>query len=108
MYYGPEFTSKAMLKWSLDSGIKLDFIEPGKTTQTAFIESFNGKFRQECLRQHWFRSLREVRDVVEAWRLDYNHVRPHSSLNYRTPMEVVRQHQMVKNQSTLSHEACVR
>ena len=105
---GPEFTSKAMLKWSLDRGIKLDFIEPGKPTQNAFIESFNGKFRQECLRQHWFRSLSEVREVVEAWRLDYNHVRPHSSLEYRTPMEVVRQYEMIKNQSSPSHGACVR
>jgi putative transposase len=105
---GPEFTSKAMLKWSLDTGIKLDFIEPGKPTQNAFIESFNGKFRQECLRQHWFRSLHEVREVVEAWRLDYNHVRPHSSLDYQTPMEVVRQHEMIKNQSLTSHWACVR
>ena len=86
---GTEFTSKAMLKWSLDNGIKLNFIEPGKPTQNAYIESFNGKFRQECLRQHWFESLHEAREIVETWRQDYNQVRPHSSLEYRTPQEVV-------------------
>lgn len=58
---GTEFTSKAMLKWSLDKGVKLNFIEPGKPTQNAYIESFNGKMRQECLRQHWFASLYVVK-----------------------------------------------
>ena len=105
---GTEFTSKAMLKWSLDKGIKLNFIEPGKPTQNAYIESFNGKFRQECLRQHWFGSLLEAREVVEAWRQDYNQVRPHSSLEYRTPQEVVQQHEMIKNQTSPSHWVCVR
>ena len=100
---GTEFTSKAMLKWSLEKGVKLNFIEPGKPTQNAYIESFNGKFRQECLRQHWFESLHEARQIVEAWRQDYNHVRPHSSLKYQTPKEVVKQHQMIKNQSSDSH-----
>lgn len=104
---GTEFTSKAMLRWSLDTGVKLDFIQPGKPTQNAYIESFNGKFRQECLRQHWFQSLHEVRCIVEAWRRDYNHVRPHSSLEYRTPKEVVRQHQMLKNGSNTSHGVCL-
>jgi len=105
---GPEFTSKALLKWSQEKGIKLNFIEPGKPTQNAYIESFNGKFRQECLRQHWFKTLHEARQVVEAWRRDYNHVRPHSSLQYRTPKEVAREHQMIKNQPSNSHWACVR
>ena len=105
---GPEFTSKAMLKWSMDKGIKLNFIEPVKPTANAYIESFNGKLRQECLRQHWFESLNEARDIVEAWRQDYNHVRPHSSLEYGTPKEVVRQHQMMKNLSLTSHWACAR
>jgi putative transposase len=103
---GTEFTSKAMLKWSLDKGIKLNFIEPGKPTQNAYIESFNGKMRQECLRQHWFASLHEARQIVEAWRQDYNYVRPHSSLKYLTPMEVVKRHEMNKNLSTDSHWAC--
>ena len=97
-----------MLKWSLEKGIKLNFIEPGKPTQNAHIESFNGKFRQECLRQHGFESLYEAREIVETWRRDYNHVRPHSSLEYQTPKEVVRKHEMIKNQSSTSHWACVR
>jgi putative transposase len=105
---GTEFTSKAMLKWSLDNGIKLNFIEPGKPTQNAYIESFNGKFRQECLRQHWFESLHEAREIVETWRQDYNQVRPHSSLEYRTPQEVVLQHEMNKNLASPSHWVCVR
>lgn len=103
---GTEFTSKAMLKWSLDKGIKLNFIEPGKPTQNAYIESFNGKLRHECLRQHWFESLYEARELVEAWRRDYNHVRPHSSLQYRTPKEVVHEHEMINNQSLTSHWVC--
>jgi putative transposase len=104
---GTEFTSKAMLKWSLDKGVKLNFIQPGKPTQNAYIESFNGKFRQECLRQRWFESMHEVRQIVEDWRRDYNHVRPHSSLEYRTPKEVARRHQILKNESNTSHEACL-
>lgn len=104
---GTEFTSKAMLKWALDRGIKLDFIEPGKPTQNAYIESFNGKFRQECLRQHWFASMHEVREIVEAWRRDYNHVRPHSSLEYRTPKEVARAHQVPKNEPETTYGACL-
>ena len=91
---------------ALDKGVKLNFIEPGKPTQNAFIESFNGKFRHECLRQHRFESLYEARNIVEDWRQDYNH-RPHSSLNYKTPKEVVRQHEMIKNQPLDSHSACV-
>jgi putative transposase len=104
---GTEFTSKAMLKWALDRGIKLDFIQPGKPTQNAYIESFNGKLRQECLRQHWFASMHEAREIVEAWRRDYNHVRPHSSLKYRTPKEVARQHQVTKNEPETTHGACL-
>jgi putative transposase len=102
---GTEFTSKAMLKWSLETGVKLSFIEPGKPTQNAYIESFNGKFRQECLRQHWFESLPEVRQIVEAWRQDYNRVRPHSSLQYQTPKELVEWFK--KNQNQLPDSHCV-
>jgi putative transposase len=105
---GTEFTSKAMLKWSLERGIKLNFIEPGKPTQNAYIESFNGKFRHECFRQHWFESLHEAREIVEAWRRDYNHARPHSSLEYQTSKEVARQHEMIKSQTSISHWARVR
>ena len=82
---GTEFTCKAMFHWSKNTGIKLNFIQPGKPTQNAFVESFNGKFRDACLNQHWFRSLQEARYEINAWQKHYNHERPHSSLNYLTP-----------------------
>lgn len=83
---GTEFTSKAMFFWQKESGVKLAFIQPGKPTQNAFIESLNGRFRQECLNQHWFRSLDEAKDIIDSWRYHYNHERPHSTLNYMTPV----------------------
>lgn len=82
---GSEFTSKAMFFWSKTSGIKLSFIQPGKPTQNAFVESFNGKFRSACLNQQWFRSLTEAREEIEKWQYHYNFERPHSSLNYMPP-----------------------
>jgi putative transposase len=82
---GSEFTSKAMFFWGKKSGVKLAFIQPGKPTQNAFIESFNGKFRASCLNQHWFRTLDEARDEIEIWKEHYNPIRPHSSLNYLPP-----------------------
>ena len=82
---GSEFTSKAMLEWAYSRGIKLDFIRPGKPTDNAFIESFNGKFRDECLNQHWFINLEDAKEKIENWRKEYNEVRPHSSLDYLTP-----------------------
>ena len=86
---GPEFTSKALFFWSQDSGVKLHFIQPGKPTQNAFIESLNGKFRDSCLNLHWFRSLKEACHIIEQWRYHYNYERPHSSLNYLTPIAFV-------------------
>ncbi len=83
---GTEFTSKAMFFWSKESGVRLSFIQPGKPTQNAFVESLNGKFRNECLNQHWFRSLDEARWEIDKWREHYNNVRPHSSLNYLPPV----------------------
>lgn len=83
---GTEFTSKAMFFWQQESGVQLAFIQPGKPTQNAFVESLNGRFRAECLNQHWFRSLEEARQIIDAWRYHYNHERPHSSLNYMTPV----------------------
>lgn len=83
---GTEFTSKAMFYWQKESDVKLGFIQPGKPTQNAFIESLNGKFRNECLNQYWFRSLDEARQEIDGWRNHYNHVRPHSSLRYMTPI----------------------
>jgi putative transposase len=84
---GTEFTSKAMFFWSKESGVRLGFIQPGKPTQNAFIESLNGKFRNECLNQHWFRTLDEARREIDQWRKHYNNVRPHSSLGYLPPVE---------------------
>ncbi len=85
--YGTEFTSGVVDQWAYQNQVALHFIERGKPTQNAFIESFNGKFRDECLNQNWFVDLRHAREVTEAWRVDYNTVRPHSSLRYRTPEE---------------------
>jgi putative transposase len=84
---GPEFTSRAFLTWAEKRGIELRFIQPGKPTQNAYVESFNGKLRDECLEVHWFTSLVDAREVIETWRRDYNEVRPHSSLDDRTPAE---------------------
>jgi len=83
---GPELTSKAMFFWSQHTGVKLNFIQPGKPTQNAFVESFNARLRDGCLNQHWFQSLNEARQIIEQWRYHYNHERPHSSLDYQPPM----------------------
>ena len=84
---GPEFASKAVDQWAATRGVSLRFIDPGKPMQNAYIESFNGKFRDECLSQHWFISLEEARSVSEEWRIDYNERRPHRSLQQQTPAE---------------------
>jgi putative transposase len=82
---GTEMTSKAMFFWAKETAVRLDFIQPGKPTQNAFVESFNGKFRDGCLNQHWFRDLKEARHIITDWRKHYNEVRPHSSLGYLPP-----------------------
>lgn len=82
---GTEFTCKAMFFWQQDSGVKLAYIQPGKPTQNAFIESLNGKFRNECLNRHWFRSLEEAKEIIDEWRHHYNYERPHSALNFTPP-----------------------
>ena len=87
---GPEFISRSLDLWASFNGVKLDFSRPGKPTDNAFIESFNGRLRVECLNQHWFLSLDEARAVTEAWRDDYNRVRPHGALGSRTPSEFTR------------------
>ena len=84
---GPEFVSRALLKWIVDQGIETALIDPGKPWQNGATESFNGKFRDECLSLEWFRSRAEAKIVIEAWREHYNQVRPHSSLGYLTPAE---------------------
>lgn len=84
---GPEFTSKALDQWGYENDVELRLIQPGKPTQNAYIESFNGKFRDECLNEHWFRDLPHARQVIADWRADYNENRPHSALGYDTPSE---------------------
>jgi putative transposase len=84
---GPEGTSRAMFEWSERTGVRLRFIEPGKPVQNAFVESLNGKLRDECLNLHWFRSLRHAREEITAWRHHYNTARPHSALGYLSPKE---------------------
>lgn len=84
---GPELRGRALDGWADDHGVQLYFIDPGKPTQNAYIESFNGRYREECLNQHWFTSIGEAREIIEEWRVDYNTARPHSSLKYQTPKE---------------------
>jgi putative transposase len=90
---GPEFISKALDAWAYQRQIHLQFSRPGKPVDNRFIESFNGRFREECLNDNWFMSLRDARDIVETWRLDYNTARPHSSLNDLTPEEFINKEQ---------------
>ena len=82
---GPEFTSRALDEWAYRRGVRLHFIQPGKPTQNCFVESFNGKFREECLNEHWFTSLEDAKRTIERWRRDYNETRPHSALGNLTP-----------------------
>jgi putative transposase len=84
---GPEFAGRALDEWAYRKGVKLNFIRPGKPIENAYIESFNGRFRDECLNTNWFLSLKHAKAVIEEWRKDYNEVRPHSSLNGSTPKE---------------------
>lgn len=87
---GPEFARRALDQWAFDRGVTLHFIEPGKPVQNCFVESFNGKFRDECLNVNWFTNLTDAVERIENWRLDYNHGRPHSSLGDLTPGEFAR------------------
>ena len=88
---GPEFISKALDAWAHANGVALEFSRPGKPTDNAFIESFNSRLRQDCLNQHWFRSIEEARMIIEAWREDYNRNHPHSALGYRSPAAVAQE-----------------
>ena len=86
---GPEFAGKALDEWAYCKGVKLNFIRPGKPIENAYAESFIGRLRDECLNENWFISLRDARDIIESWRIDYNNGRPHSSLGGLTPNEYV-------------------
>lgn len=92
---GPEMISLVLDQWAYENGVKLEFIEPGKPTQNAFIESFNGTFRDECLNMHWFFSLDDAREKIEAWRKEYNEENPHSSLGYLTPKEFAKKEEIM-------------
>ena len=85
---GTEMTSRAMLEWTNRTGVDWHYIAPGKPQQNGFVESFNGKLRDECLNEEVFNTLAEARVVIERWRLDYNHVRPHSAHGGLTPEAV--------------------
>jgi len=84
---GPEFTSRVLDAWAYENHVRLHFIQPGKPIQNCFVESFNGKFRDECLSEHWFRDIPHARRIIEAWRRDYNEVRPHSALGNLPPRQ---------------------
>lgn len=98
---GPEFSGKALDAWAFKRGVHLQFIQPGKPVQNAFIESFNGRFRDECLNENWFVSLDEARVIIEAWRIEYNQDRPHSSLGNLTPTEFLEQLKTTNNDHLL-------
>jgi putative transposase len=102
---GPEFVSRALLKWIIDHGIATALIEPGKPWQNGVNESFNGKFRDECLSMEWFRSRAEAKIVIGSWLRHYNELRPHSSLGYQTPSEFVAK---LENQTSASEQATGR
>lgn len=91
--HGTEFQSRALEDWAYRRGVQLDFIRPGKPVENAFIESFNGRLRDECLNVHQFASLAQAQAIIEVWRCDYNRQRPHSSLGNLTPDEFVGQRQ---------------
>lgn len=88
---GPEFVCRAVLRWLAAEGINTAHIDPGKPWQNGLDESFNGKFRDECLNMEWFRTRSEAAAIIESWRRHYNEIRPHSSLSYLTPHEFKRQ-----------------
>ena len=87
---GPEFIGNALDKWAYEREVKLCFITPGKPVENAYIESFNGRFRDECLNENWFMSMHDARKIIEDWRIDYNQERPHSGLDYLTPEEFIK------------------
>ena len=89
---GSEFISKALDLWAYENDVVLDFSRPGKPTDNAHIESFNGSLRDECLNLNWFLSVEDAQEKIEAWRVDYNEFRPHQSLGDRTPTEFVVEH----------------
>ena len=99
---GPEFTSRHFLAWCEEKGISLLHIQPGKPMQNGHVESFNGRFRDECLNHNWFTTLADAREKIERWRMEYNEERPHSSLAYRTPAEFAKAYSELTNRMGLT------
>ena len=97
---GPEFAGIALDRWAYKNQVKLDFIRPGKPVENAYIESFNGKLRHECLNQHYFKTLEEAKSIIEDWKMWYNGFRPHQTLNGLTPTEFIKQWQDKNNNQT--------
>lgn len=95
---GPELRGRALDGWADDHGVQLYFIDPGKPTQNAYIESFNGRFREECLNLNWFTTLAEAERMIENWRIEYNQERPNSAINYLTPHEFAERRPFTKAQ----------
>jgi len=93
---GPEFTSKALWLWAYENNVKLAFSRPGTPTDNAFIESFNGRLRDECLNEQWFLTLKEAKNIIETWRVDYNENRPHSALGMLTPLQFTEKQEVIK------------
>ena len=92
---GPEYTSKIIQQWAEEKGVHFDYITPGRPMENGYVESFNGRFREECLNQNWFRNLGEALIIIEDWREDYNTKRPHSALGYLTPKEFLQKFEAV-------------
>jgi putative transposase len=99
---GTEFTSNAILAWQEEQQIGWHYIAPGKAIQNGFVESFNGRLRDECLNEHLFANLSEARQIIEEWRIDYNTNRPHTSLNGLTPTEFATRPKQGQSQNRLS------
>jgi putative transposase len=100
---GTEFTSKALDQWAYENKVALHFITPGRPMENGYIESFHGKFREECLNEHWFLNLDDARETIESWRIDYNQVRPHSALGYLTPEEFATSYANVESTNRFPH-----
>lgn len=101
---GPEFTCRAFIAWTQSHGVRHILIQPGRPMQNGYIESFNGKFRDECLNEHWFETLSQARSTIASWRQDYNQVRPHSSLGRIPPAEFAQRHRIINQRAPASNK----
>jgi putative transposase len=99
MYYGSEFAGSQMDLWAYNNHVRMDFSRRGKPTDNAIVESFNGRFREECLNAHWFESIDDASEKIDAWRWDYNENRPHRSLEGLTPREFAVKQALTESQT---------